>query len=316
MDGYDLIGDVHGCCSLLRTLLKCLGYQDRGGYWRHPRRQAIFVGDLIDRGPEVRDTLHLVHEMVAQGAARVLLGNHEYNAIAWHTPRTDNQGDFLHVRDTRHCQNLSKTLDDFVGHEKELQSFVNWFKTLPLFLEEVCKGMPFRVVHACWHPKIMDEFLRAYPQGHNQETFWQATVQPGSLEKRALECFTRGLHIPLAKGQQIIGNDGFAHRHLRARFWELPEKVHVFGDLAITGQPLADEIRNTPLSAEQKEYLCCYDIEQPTLFFGHYWLHGTPMILRPPNLTCLDYSAVHNDCLVAYRFDGESMTDPQKLRWT
>ena len=50
--GYDIIGDVHGCFSKLVTVLHELGYSDDSGVYGHPTRQAVFVGDLIDRGPE------------------------------------------------------------------------------------------------------------------------------------------------------------------------------------------------------------------------------------------------------------------------
>ena len=46
--GYDLIGDVHGCAHSLEHLLDSLGYRLHAGVWRHPRRMALFLGDLID----------------------------------------------------------------------------------------------------------------------------------------------------------------------------------------------------------------------------------------------------------------------------
>ncbi len=57
--GYDVIGDVHGHADKLEHLLRQLGYAEtpqpqhqRGqSLWSHPGRQAIFIGDLIDRGP-------------------------------------------------------------------------------------------------------------------------------------------------------------------------------------------------------------------------------------------------------------------------
>lgn len=49
MDGFDIIGDVHGCADKLDSLLAKLGYQSQDGVYGHASRQAIFVGDLIDR---------------------------------------------------------------------------------------------------------------------------------------------------------------------------------------------------------------------------------------------------------------------------
>ena len=49
MGRYDIIGDVHGCASHLRRLLDDMGYRedDATGAYRHPDRQAVFVGDLV-----------------------------------------------------------------------------------------------------------------------------------------------------------------------------------------------------------------------------------------------------------------------------
>ena len=80
--GYDLIGDVHGCAQSLERLLQVLGYQKIAGSYRHPKqRQVIFLGDIVDRGPRIREALHLVRDMVEQGSALMILGNHEFNAI-------------------------------------------------------------------------------------------------------------------------------------------------------------------------------------------------------------------------------------------
>ena len=77
---YDLIGDVHGCALTLEHLLDRLGYHKQGGVWRHPSRMAVFVGDIIDRGPRIREALHIVHDMVVAGQALCIMGNHEFNA--------------------------------------------------------------------------------------------------------------------------------------------------------------------------------------------------------------------------------------------
>ena len=83
LQGYDIIGDIHGCAPLLVQLLGKLGYQQQDGCYRHPERTAIFLGDLIDRGPAVLDTVTVVRTMVDQGAAKMVLGNHEYAAITY-----------------------------------------------------------------------------------------------------------------------------------------------------------------------------------------------------------------------------------------
>ena len=84
--GYDLIGDVHGCAVTLGRLLERMGYHKVGGVYQHDKRRVIFVGDIVDRGPRVREALHLVYDMVERGNAQMVIGNHEFNAITYCTP--------------------------------------------------------------------------------------------------------------------------------------------------------------------------------------------------------------------------------------
>ncbi|REJ68303.1 MAG: polynucleotide kinase-phosphatase [Planctomycetota bacterium] len=85
---FDFIGDIHGCCDELEDLLVEMGYesrptQDPGPGWSdicyaHPEgRKAAFVGDLVDRGPRVVDSLSLVRNMVTAGSAICVPGNHD-----------------------------------------------------------------------------------------------------------------------------------------------------------------------------------------------------------------------------------------------
>lgn len=65
----DLIGDVHGYADELEELLQKLGYTKKDTYYSHPdaNRKALFVGDYIDRGPKIRETLELVKNMADNG---------------------------------------------------------------------------------------------------------------------------------------------------------------------------------------------------------------------------------------------------------
>ncbi|ACY97297.1 MULTISPECIES: polynucleotide kinase-phosphatase [Thermomonospora] len=81
---FDIVGDVHGCRAELEDLLTELGYEiqrDASGRAcgaRHPAgRTAVFVGDLVDRGPDTPGVLRLVMGMVAAGTALCVAGNHE-----------------------------------------------------------------------------------------------------------------------------------------------------------------------------------------------------------------------------------------------
>ena len=96
---YDIIGDVHGDYDKLIKLLEKLEYKRSNGSWDKDGHKAIFVGDLIDRGPRQIDTVTLVRKMVENGSALCILGNHEFNAIAWLTPDPNNPNGFLRAHD-------------------------------------------------------------------------------------------------------------------------------------------------------------------------------------------------------------------------
>ncbi len=79
---FDIIGDVHGCCDELETLLTTLGYQLKEQTYVHPAgRKAVFLGDLVDRGDRILDTLNLVQNMVTAESALCVPGNHDYKLL-------------------------------------------------------------------------------------------------------------------------------------------------------------------------------------------------------------------------------------------
>ncbi|GJG85936.1 hypothetical protein tb265_11170 [Gemmatimonadetes bacterium T265] len=84
---FDLIGDVHGCADELEALLALLGYVRDGvpnetDAYHHPDgRKAIFLGDLVDRGPRVPDVLRIAMGMVDAGTALAVPGNHDLKLV-------------------------------------------------------------------------------------------------------------------------------------------------------------------------------------------------------------------------------------------
>lgn len=91
----DIIGDIHGHANELRQLLESLGYALHGRGYRHADRKAVFVGDFLDRGPAIGEVIAIARAMVDAGHALAVMGNHEYNAIAFHTPRPGKQGEWF-----------------------------------------------------------------------------------------------------------------------------------------------------------------------------------------------------------------------------
>lgn len=94
---FDIVGDIHGCRSELDALLGKLGYVDG----HHPEgRTAVFVGDLVDRGPDSPGVLRRVMGMVASGDALCVPGNHENKLGRW-----------LKGRNVQHTHGLAETIE-------------------------------------------------------------------------------------------------------------------------------------------------------------------------------------------------------------
>ncbi|WP_078661128.1 polynucleotide kinase-phosphatase [Streptomyces sp. NRRL B-24484] len=120
---FDIVGDIHGCRSELETLLVRLGYRiDRDDRGRavdaaHPEgRTAVFVGDLVDRGPDTPGVLRLVMGMVAAGHALCVPGNHE-NKLGRH----------MDGRKVTVSHGLQESIDQLAAEPEEFRAEVRAF---------------------------------------------------------------------------------------------------------------------------------------------------------------------------------------------
>lgn len=309
--GYDIIGDVHGCADTLRDLLAELGYQKSGDGYRYSNqaqpRQVIFVGDIVDRGPQIREALHLVREMVECGSARLVMGNHEFNALKYCTPDPTGDG-YLRAHSERNTRLFAETLAQFANHGDELQEFCVWFLGLPIFLEFA----DFRVVHACWDADLIAEFRRLREGNTIDEAFLYAAARVGSFEHQFMDRLTRGVDLRLPNKAEILGSDGITRTKFRSKFW-IEDPVY-YDDLVFQPDPLPEQIATMLLSDEHRDELLHYDREQKPLFFGHYWRSGEPRVIRG-NIVCLDYGSVKGGKLVAYRKDPGAELHNENFVW-
>lgn len=117
---FDIIGDVHGCYDELVQLLGKLGYTIAPGEptrVMHPDgRKLIFVGDLVDRGPAVPQTLRLVMDVVESGAGFCVIGNHD-----------DKLKRKLQGRDVKIAHGLAESLAQLAGEDEEFSKRVVHF---------------------------------------------------------------------------------------------------------------------------------------------------------------------------------------------
>lgn len=119
---FDVIGDVHGCLAELTTLLTRLGYEASEDGWHSPtNRTAVFVGDLVDRGPDNMGVLRLVMAMVRQQRALCVPGNHDLQ-LARH----------LGGEPVAHVHGLRGTVEEFVFETVEFRlDVLHFYRSLP-----------------------------------------------------------------------------------------------------------------------------------------------------------------------------------------
>jgi hypothetical protein len=248
----DIIGDVHGELPALEALGRELGYRVEDG-WSHPDgRTLVFLGDLVDRGGYSLEVAELVKRLCDARRAFAVMGNHEYNLVAWYAQIPGYE---------RPKRSNRPTTEDVLRRRGRWNPVLELMRALPLGIE-----LPdLRIIHACWHRASLDvvrdalEVQRAPPEGHADAVGWlgQHVVLRSPFDvSSALEAtrLLRGLpgdtadfsadipHEDLMKGYEVtacepfMDNDGKLRTRIRALWWtpeHLPEVLHdrtqVFG---------------------------------------------------------------------------------------
>jgi hypothetical protein len=304
---YDLIGDIHGEAAALRDLLTRLGYRERAGCYRHPERRAIFVGDYVDRGPAIRETLQIIRAMVEQGGALALCGNHELDLLMYETP--DGRGGWLRPHTPRTSSMHVRTHAEFADRPQEWQEWLRWLQTLPLALE--LPGL--RAVHAYW-----DDTLVALVRGRRlDDTLLRLAAERNSPTALAVHRLLKGPEVPLPAGMQISGRQGTALTEMRVRWWR-DGRGRTYREACINHREPGPEI---PIPSEYDALLTPRHDDACPIFIGHYWLPPERPAPLAPTIACLDYGVAAGGPLVAYRWDGERhlradkfVFDPTRVR--
>ena len=303
---YDLIGDIHGHSRPLLELLSELGYRQVDGVYRHSERQVIFLGDFIDRGPDQRGVLEIVRPMIDQGAALSVMGNHEFNAIAYFTLDPDDHSRHLREHSAKHRGQHEAFLQEYEG-TGDYAEVIEWFRTLPLWLD--LPGV--RIVHACWDNKMIEFLQGRYPTVNQylDDELLVCASSKGSKEFEAVETLLKGKEIELPGGQSFPDKDGNLRHHIRIKWWD--ETAATYLDTFLGPDAALTHIPDDPIDTD---HLLQYSHEDPPVFIGHYWMDTEPKILAP-NVACLDYSVASKSGgkLVAYQWNGEQELKNENL---
>lgn len=175
----DIIGDIHGEIDALRQLLHHLGHDTTSA---HPRK-LVFIGDLCDRGPDSIAVIQLVRDLVSEGRAYAILGNHEINLLM--NDAKDGSGWFFDERaqsDRIYYAPFTRARPD------ERPDIRDFFSQLPLALQ----SPSLRIVHAAWEPEAI-ETISNIPRGEilqacqHWERLTHDAAQAGNLRQRYLD---------------------------------------------------------------------------------------------------------------------------------
>jgi len=262
--------------------------------YRHPERKVLFVGDFVDRGPAIGEVLGIVRSMVDANDALAVMGNHEYNAIAFHTQKPGQQDAWFRAHSDKNLKQHDATLKQL--STAQLAEAIDWFKTLSVAID--IGGI--RIAHASWQTRDIERINRALnSEGRFTPEFLTIAEEAGSELNIAIENVLKGPELQLPTGHFILDKASHKRDSVRIKWYESGTgrtyRQHHLG---------SDEVPDVAINADDLMTLETYASDAVPVFVGHYWLTGTPKPLAT-NVACTDYSVAKGGKLVAYRWDGE-----------
>lgn len=330
MKGRDIVGDVHGELSALLALLDVLGYERRAGSWRAPDgRGLVFVGDLVDRGPDPLGVLRLVRDLEQAGVALCAMGNHEYNCLCWHAEtdpelapplaveraKSDPACRWLRSHDEKHLRQARATLEAFASvSPDEVRSHLDWMQGLPLLVD--LGGV--RVVHAAWvepcvsrlkalgRPVEVDGGTGVGITPEFLQRSWGAWKHPSRTEEFELvEYLIKGPEIDLPPGLSYADKEGTVRTRARLRWWRPREELlsAPWEGRCLFPAGFAAAGEGGPVDPEALGPVG-YPEGEPPVVVGHYWESGVGQPWSPL-AGCVDWSVAKGGRMCAYRWEGE-----------
>lgn len=295
----DFIGDIHGHYDHLIRLLLKLGYKNQNGEYIHKERIPVFLGDYINRGPDSLAVVDLISKMQLSGNAYALMGNHEFNFLAYHFK--DKAGNFFRPNTETYYGYIASSKKP-IDESGRLIEILNWMQDLPLII----KGTYFTAVHAQWSHQH-EQLISSSGIKKMDEKSMQVLHSSDELLTSVSE---------VLKGKEIEITDEFNLKHRLALnnkkirfFWWKKNRTNKLKEWL----DVPDEFKNSLIEQEETLNFEIMPDQIHPLFFGHYWLHPTEFGLQSDKLCCLDYSVANGGFIGAYRFNNELILDESRL---
>lgn len=273
----------------------------RGAYFDHPEgRKAIFIGDLTDRGTEHGRVFDIVRRM----NAKVLMGNHELNAIAY--ARKSVRGGYIRPHTPKNTKDHADFLAEYPFGSKAHQEVIDWFQTFPVYHD----AGGIRLIHACWNENAMAVCQPYMRQDHClKPDIYQAydRARKESRVRGALDLLVKGPELSMPKGHPYYDVQGNLRNKTRLYWWtqkDAPNSESFQFLQQVIEHFSRDNLRRLGLLRDRFNY-----VSQSPVLFGHYNIDVQPF-LTMPYAGCVNFK----NRLVAYRWDaGDKVLSPAKL---
>lgn len=183
-------------------------------------------------------------------------------------------------------------LDQFPPGDPQTRDALDWMRRLPLFWE----GDGLRIVHACWRQASIDRMRALTGDGVLTEDLLIRAGDRVTADEvyRLADEITKGPEADLPEGAFFVDKDGHRREEIRVQWWKAGAQT--WRELALS-VPDPAILPETALPDHLRT--AAYPQDAPPVFFGHYWLSGTP-VLQAHNALCLDYSAGKDGPVVSY----------------
>lgn len=287
---YYIVGDVHGQYDRLLKRLKSIGLTSIEGRYSLDSGKIIFLGDLLDRGPDSRKVVELAKQLHEAKIAEVILGNHEYNFLGYLSRL--NKRSYLRRHTLKNLREHRATLKSYKGHKNDLESHLKWLKSLPLFYEDE----NFRAIHACWDQQWINWLRKKHPKGLSNEKFFNNSFKLGKKSYSCIERLLKGPELQLADSYSSVDSDGNKRTSVRFKWWQKNQGKSIKKVLTKWNEKWVDASFN--LSYENSQL--SYSKKEKPLFIGHYNFSIHPEF-HNKNFLCLDCSDKEGNRVLIYR---------------
>lgn len=294
MAAHLIVPDIHADMARLDASLKhasCNG-------------MTLFLGDFIDAGKDVSApadamVLEKVRGLIEENRAMAVMGNHELNAIMFHSRNAQRQP--IRKHSAENCRQHRSFIDAFGIHSENAIAWTDWFlKKLPLWIE--IDGL--RLVHACWSERCIQEIKKRRPDGYLMREDLPEVADESTPFGRAVKTILTGPEVRLPKPYTFKDFLGKKRNHVRLAWWNTEAKT--WPEAALSVPDLSDLPTGLLPSDAVNEI---YSTDAPPVLVGHYKMTGIPMIAHK-KAASIDYPKA--PCI--YYWSGEKLLSQGNLR--